>query len=262
MKGKMKELIQEIQNAEMILVGVGEEFDHIKGLRLREGYHDCRMKLEHSEKEWLIPALNFMYEKNETDVYDVLSRLAEVLAEKNYFVVSVSTNERIREVSWREKRLVMPCGGASVKQCADNCGQELLELAEEDWSAIREYMKNVNNVNPDDANINLGICPKCGAPLVINSIYTSKYDENGYLEQWQFYTKWLQGTLNRKLLVLELGVGMQCPSVIRWPFEKVAFFNQKATFWRINEKLYQLSEELKGKGTSIAMNAIDWLRFL
>ena len=68
--------------------------------------------------------------------------------------------------------------------------------------------------------------------------------------------------MNHKLLVLELGVGMQFPSVIRWPFEKVVFFNQKAFLCRVNEKLYQLTEELAGKGCGISMNAIDWLKQL
>ncbi len=84
-------------------------------------------------------------------------------------------------------------------------------------------------------------------------------DEQEYIQHWQIYTKWLQGTLNHRLFLLELGVGLLCPSVIRWPFEKIALYNQKAFLCRINESLSQLPEELNGKGMSIAENAIDWL---
>ena len=107
--------------------------------------------------------------------------------------------------------------------------------------------------------LDLGVCPICDDNLILNNIYTEKYDERGYLDQWQKYTKWLQGTLNKKLCILELGVGMQCPSVIRFPFEKIGYFNQKADFIRINKNLYQLTEELKEKGISISENAVDWL---
>ena len=79
------------------------------------------------------------------------------------------------------------------------------------------------------------------------------------MTQWEKYTKWLQLTLNRKLCVIELGVGMNIPNVIRWPFEKIAFFNKKASFFRINETLYQLTEEIGEKGTSINMNAREFL---
>ena len=79
------------------------------------------------------------------------------------------------------------------------------------------------------------------------------------MPQWEKYTKWLQGTLNRNLCVLELGAGMQFPQIIRFPFEKVAYFNQKSRFFRIHSKLYQLTEELREKGVSIAENSVDFL---
>lgn len=258
------DILKQIQEADMILIGIGEEFDNVKALRRKSGYAECREKLGDSEEAWLIPALNMVYEKEESAVSQVLGRFAKLIADKNYFVVSVSTNEMVRRAAWREKRLVMPCGGSLMKQCVRNCKNGLMEVTDSDWAAIYDYKNKLldGKLSQRANKINLGVCPECGSPLVLNNIYTEKYDENGYLEQWQLYTKWLQGTLNRKLLILELGVGMQCPSVIRWPFEKIAFFNQKASFYRVNETLYQLSEELKEKGTSISQNAIDWLGFL
>ncbi|MDO4292560.1 MAG: hypothetical protein Q4C65_04920 [Eubacteriales bacterium] len=77
----------------------------------------------------------------------------------------------------------------------------------------------------------------------------------GYSEEdWQRYTGWLQHTLNRKLLVLELGAGMEAPEVIRFAFEKVVYFNQKAYLYRVHSRLYQLTEELKGRGCSVALH--------
>ena len=79
---------------------------------------------------------------------------------------------------------------------------------------------------------------------------------------WNTYTKWLQGTLNRQVCMLELGVNMTFPSVIRFPFEKVAFFNKKAKLIRVNEKLYQLSEQIGDKGISVAANAVEFMNKL
>lgn len=258
------EMVQQIQESEMILIGLGEEFDDIKALKQIPEYSLCRQKVENSEEAWLIPAFNQLYEHGKRDVRQVLNKFAELIADKNYFVVSVSTNEIIREIPWREGRLVMPCGGSGFKQCMHGCVHGLMEVTDNDWTTIKSYKDKLAHGEEitGENGINLGVCPDCGGNLILNNIYTEKYDENGYLEQWGLYTKWLQGTLNRKLLILELGVGMQCPSVIRWPFEKVAYFNQKASFCRVNENLYQLSEELKEKGTSISQNAIDWLSIL
>ena len=76
---------------------------------------------------------------------------------------------------------------------------------------------------------------------------------------WDKYTKWLQGTLNRNVLILELGVGLKYPGVIRFPFEKAAYFNKKADFIRVHGRLYQMTEELGDKGISIAQNAVAFL---
>lgn len=83
----------------------------------------------------------------------------------------------------------------------------------------------------------------------------------GYEEaDWQRYMKWLQGILNKKLCILELGAGMEAPQVIRFAFEKVTFFNQKAYLYRVHSKLSQLTEELKGRGCSVAMHPADLLK--
>ena len=70
---------------------------------------------------------------------------------------------------------------------------------------------------------------------------------------------WLTGTLNKNLLILELGVGMNYSSVIRFPFERIALINQKAKYFRVNAKLSALSPQLAERGCSIAENAIDWM---
>ena len=89
-----------------------------------------------------------------------------------------------------------PCGNDSWQQCRDACTKDIWEPGEV----------------PD------GVCPHCGAPLIPNTVAAEHYIEEGYLPQWQAYTRWLAGTLNKELLILELGVGFGTPTVIRWPF--------------------------------------------
>lgn len=264
------DILQKISEAEMILIGVGEEFDDSRALKKEEGYKAERESLLYSKLSFLLPAYQKLCrERIGSQVYEVLCGLAKLVADKNYFVVATSTNDVVEQVSWREGRLVTPCGGSRSKQCTCGCEEGLVPVENEDTEIIKGFFnkefKAAGEELPrewDYDALPLGRCPKCNAPLVLNNIYAENYDEKGYLKQWELYTRWLQGTLNKRLLILELGVGMQFPSVIRWPFEKIAYFNQKAEFYRVNEKLYQLSEDLKEKGTSISENAIDWLRFL
>ncbi len=254
MKDRIKTIIQ---NADLVLVGVGEEFHGERCLMQIPQYKEAREKLEATGQDWLIPALNRHFADKYEDVCKIkhaLSNLAELMKEKNYFVVSIATNDYVWNAGFKEGRVVAPCGGSMKKQCRNGgtCSDAPMLLTGVEKADIVKYMED-----PQET-FNLGDCPVCGNNKILNNIYTEKYDERGYLDQWQKYTKWLQGTLNKKLCILELGVGMQCPSVIRFPFEKIGYFNQKADFIRVNKNLYQLTEELKEKGISISENAVDW----
>ena len=65
--------------------------------------------------------------------------------------------------------------------------------------------------------------------------------------------------MGKKLLLIELGVSLDYPTVIRWPFEKVVFVNDKAHLIRAHEKLYHHTPEIKDKTDSIQMNSVDYI---
>lgn len=77
-------------------------------------------------------------------------------------------------------------------------------------------------------------------------------------EQWNLYTEWLSRTLNRKLVILELGEGFKHPSVIRWPFEKTAAINNKACMYRVHKTFYQIPDEMKEKGTAVKSDSVEF----
>ena len=97
---------------------------------------------------------------------------------------------------------------------------------------------------------------------MFNNLNAENYLEEGYLDQWAVYKKWLQGTVNKKVCILELGVGMKYPTVIRWPFEKITFFNQKAELFRVHSRLYQMTEEIKERGFGICQSPQVFLKEL
>lgn len=216
-----KEYIDKIAEADLILVGVGIEFEKNKYLK-------------------------------DSKALEALKELSEILQGKNYFIVTTCTNSILKNIGFNEERIVSPCGNIELKQCINGCEESLHMLTEEDIEKMNSDV--AQGLEPD-----FGICHVCGNAMVLNNVYASKYNETGYLNDWTRYTKWLQGTLNKKLCILELGVNLVFPTIIRWPFEKVGFYNQKATFVRVNENLYHMSEELRDKGISIAKNSIDWL---
>ena len=178
-KNMAEEIRQEIQKsaqeADLVLVGIGTEFSK-----------------KNARKE---------------EIMEAYRKLADLLKGKNYFLLTVNTDDLIFESAIDSERIVAPCG-------SDKTG---------------------NVVTNDD------------------------YDESWYMPQWEKYTKWLQGTVNKKVCVLELGVGFEYPTVIRFAFEKIVYFNQKCHMYRIHEKFAQLTPEIKDRTTAVKENAVKLL---
>lgn len=250
-------LKEKIADAEVVLIGIGEEFNEkfekiaeheqlVKGLALVD---------EKEELNWLVPYFEKLYlgEEQQSDLVAAYKKLYELVKDKNYFIVTTCIDGLIHRAGFDADRIVEPCGGYGKLQCSAKCSTKLYES--------EEYADKIKRALQEDTleQSRQPVCPDCGAPLAFNQILCDHYVEEGYLPQWQKYTKWLTLTLNRRLCILELGVGMDLPSVIRWPFEKVAFYNQKASFFRINESLYQITEDMGDKGIGIEGNACDFL---
>jgi len=81
-------------------------------------------------------------------------------------------------------------------------------------------------------------------------------------EKWENYLKWLQNTLNKELLIIELGASFLNPEVIRFPFEKTCLYNNKAYLVRVNSVFYQIPEEINQKSIGIKMEVGTFLREL
>ena len=202
---------------------------------------DTRMRLcvDLKECEYLLIGLGEEWARLEPaqipGAYESLRRLAQG---KDYFVVTTVTDGRIFESPLDGTRITAPCGNRNWLQGSCSCTKDIWERGE----------------LPSE------ICPHCGAPLTENTIAAQEYIEEGYLPQWNAYKAWLAGTLNRRLLILELGVGFGTPTVIRWPFEKTAFFNRKAHMYRVNQTFYQISEQIRERAEAVEANSVEFCR--
>ena len=254
-------IYEAVRNADMVLIGLGEEFEGDRYLRKFPEYEKKVQDLKDHSQDWMIPVLNTCFDPGYSEKQkEAFSNLASLVFGKNYFLVSAAANDLVYECGLDKSRIVTPCGGWLKKQCG--CQEETAEEdsgIEETTPQEVESLKRYLSAKESERETILGTCSRCGAPFVLNNIYAPNYKETGYLKQWERYKKWLQGTVNRKLCILELGVGMRFPGMIRFPFEKIAYFNQKAVFVRVNATLWQLTEEIHERSLSCHQAAMDFL---
>ena len=174
---------------------------------------------------------------SQADLKAAYEALYDLIKEKDYYIVTTLTDGAVYEMPFDKNRIVAPCGNIHWRQCSKACTKDIWEEGEV----------------PDD------ICPHCKAPLTGNTLKAETYIEEGYLPRWKDYMKWQTGTINRSLVILELGEGFATPTVMRWPFEKIIYFNRKSRLYRINESFYQLPKEAEERGVSVHENSVRWM---
>jgi hypothetical protein len=253
------ELVNRVRDAELVLVGLGEDFQYDWDSLVQDArYQEIEREINDREEFiWIVPFLQKMVLNKERAEKWVAaySALQSILQDKNYFIVSLCGDDYIYGTELDEHRIVTPCGGFRKMQCNRNCSHILSEIPQDTYDAVIQYY---NKELPLEA-LEEPRCSICGEKLRFNQLGVDQYAEEGYLERWNEYTKWLQGTVNRKLCVLELGVGMEYPNIIRFPFEKIVFYNQKAFIYRVHPLLYQLGEEIADRGQGIHANPVDYM---
>jgi hypothetical protein len=236
-----------IQEADLVVVGLGEEWNISPEMQKSEIFARVQTDLAaHLEYRWLLPY--FYYKLTDDMLKAAYQKLFQMLDGKNYYVVSTTVNRSF--VSFvHNDRFVMPCGSEEF-MCDDALSTS--EGYSEFIQSLDAYLNG--EISFDEIKFVKG---EAGQVITFNNIYAPGYKEEGYLPKWSTYMSWLQGTMNRKTCLLELGAGLQFPSVFRFPFEKMAYFNRKATCFRVHKSLYQLTEEMAERSKSVPVHAVQ-----
>lgn len=245
----MTKIRHQIQDCDKLLIGIGEEWSQSRCPDVLGAYEDLYRLVKGRDYFIVTMATDaIIYESplgsREETVQTAERRAMEIPGERGQNERTRALLDRLfpvtEEAETLAQRIVAPCGNETWRQCGRACTKDIWEPGE----------------------ISDGRCPHCGAPLVGNTIDADVYIEEGYLPQWNHYTRWLSNTLNRRLVILELGVGFSHPQVIRFAFEKTAFFNQKAYLYRVNRQFAQITEELAGRAEPVSMDSVEFVREL
>lgn len=271
MKLTVSECKERIMDSDMVLVGLGTEFepDFNKVLKENEIYNrfkDDIDSMEQTDGIWLEYAIYYheLVSLNNTIINEklnIINKLADVLSSKNIFVISTCELDVVRYSNFDPERIVTPCGTILKKECHVGCKKDVYSSIE-DYEKIYKKLTSMYKADEFDAmNIIkvIPICDKCEATMEPNILKMVSYSEEGYQEKWELYNKWLSGTLNRKIVMLELGENFNIPTVIRWPFEKIATINKKSLLIRVNKKFPMLVPDIANTAVSFDITSKEFI---
>lgn len=247
---KMNLVKQKIEDADMVLVAVGDEFDGEELLSSNFEYAKHCEKLSKNHLEWVVPYLNHYYLAKTDIEKNALNGLQKCLDGKNYFILSSSMSGMIEKSLLNKDRIVAICGSIH-----ENVYDTTPEINEKVISVIKDCIRK----QCDWEKLSQRIQEMAPDGFEFNTLYSEKFTEEKHKDQWNAYLKWLQGTLNKKICILELGVGLRYLNVIRLRCEKICEMNHKAFLVRVHKNFYQSASQIADKSLSISSNSVDFM---
>ncbi len=159
----------------------------------------------------------------------VYRKLLDLVKNKDYFVLTTNVDHCFQKAGFEKERLFYTQGDYGLFQCSTPCHRRTYDNEEIILRMVAEQkdMRIPSELVPR--------CPKCGEPMAMNLRSDDTFVEDlGWNEAASRYVNFMQTHANKKLLLLELGVGSNTPAIIKYPFWKLTAQNPNATYVCVN----------------------------
>ena len=172
--------------------------------------------------------------------------LFNIVSSKDYFICTTNVDCQLNKAGFNEKSIFAPQGNYGFFQCEKPCSQDVYD----NENMIKAMIENM--VSPFEIrNEDIPLCPKCGKHLMPNLRCDHRFVEQPHIKNQTMYVEYVNNTLDKKLVLLELGVGYNTPVIIRYPFEAITLKHPHATLIRINLSDADVSESITKKSICI-----------
>ena len=242
-----EKLKQEIETADAIVIGAGAGLSASAGMsysgeRFEKNFADFYEKYGIQdmysggfypygtlEEYWAWWSRHILINRYEAGVGKPYCDLLKFVKDKDYFVLTTNVDHQFQLAGFDKKRLFYTQGDYGLWQCSKPCHQKTYdnEQAVRRMAAEQRDMKIPTELIPR--------CPVCGAPMTMNlRVDTSFVEDDGWHAASERYSDFIHKHETAHVLFLELGVGLNTPGIIKYPFWQLTYQNLKATYVCIN----------------------------
>lgn len=205
-----------------------------------DAYYDRRMT---PGEHWalVLRSIKHLYDVPTGETY---IDLKELLEDKNYYIVTTNQDAQLFRLFPADK-ITRLQGDFRYFQCSRCCTDEIYYNKE-----IVETL--IPRIKDDSLPKNLvPRCPHCGAEMTDWVRSPHFLQGPSYYKETERYMDFLRSNMNRKVLFLELGVGMMTPMFIKEPFMNMTYQWPDAFYVTINPKHAIIPKEIADKSLAI-----------
>ena len=279
---KISRLKQELNTADAVVIGAGaglstsagftytgERFqryfgDFIAKYGFRDMYSGGFYPFDSLEEHWAYWS-RYIYINRYLDApKQVYNRLYELVKNRDYFVLTTNVDHQFQKAGFDKHRLFYTQGDYGLWQCSVPCHNETYdnEAAVRKMAAAQgfAFAKDGDLYVPDGIKPKMEVpselipyCPHCHKPMSMNLRADDTFvEDTGWHHSAEQYEGFLQSHQNQKVLFLELAVGYNTPSIVKYGFWRMTHDWPNATYARLNYGEAYAPDEIKRK--SICVN--------
>lgn len=187
----------------------------------------------------------------------VYNELFELVKDKNYFVITTNVDHCFQRAGFDKKRLFYTQGDYGLFQCSVPCHDKTYDNEDviRRMVAAQKDMKIPSELVPK--------CPICGKPMTVNLRCDDTFvEDDGWKAACERYEKFINKNKDRKILFLELGVGMNTPVIIKYPFWRMTDNNINARYVCINKDIAYVPKSIENRSLCFSEDIADILSAL
>ena len=237
MKGSsenIRELEEKIESADMIVIGIGSGMSSASGFdysgeRFERCFSDFHERygitdmysggfypFPSAEEYWAWWSRMIWLNRYEAGIGKPYLDLLSIVRDKEYFIITTNVDHQLQKAGFDKKRLFYTQGDYGLFQCSLPCHQATYDNKE----AVRKMLDEQEGMRIPSSLIPR--CPACGRPMTTNLRIDDRFvQDEGWHDAAGRYEAFLRRCSGRKILFLELGVGMNTPGIIKYPFWKM-----------------------------------------
>ena len=181
------------------------------------------------EAKWGYWSKHALMNRFDPPALPLYTELYDIVKNKEYFVLTTNVDHQFYKAGFDEKRIFETQGDYGKIQCQKACHPKTYDA--------KDLFRKMDKARRDCLIPSELVpkCPVCGGNMAMNLRCDNYFvEDEAWHEAADRYAGFLEQNKDKKVVLLELGVGFNTPIIIRFPFEKMVRENSSYSLIRLN----------------------------
>lgn len=264
---QLREIANQLRQADAVVIGAGAGLSAAAGFtyggrRFEEHFPEFIEKygmtdmysagfypFRTQEEKWAYWSRHIYCNRYDVPAGRPYRSLYQLVKDTDYFVITTNVDHQFQLAGFPEEKVFATQGDYGLFQCARACHKVLYDNEEQ----VRDMVKQQQDCRiPQDL---VPKCPVCGGDMEVNLRSDSYFVED---EAWNRaagrYEDFLRKARGKRIAFVEMGVGLNTPGIIKYPFWQLTHREKKAVYICMNKGEAWAPREIESRSICLDMD--------